>query len=130
MLAWTHQGRLGVDMEPFEPSSALQAAAELLLPSEQTWAAGFPAQDRWQAFLGLWTAKEAVLKALGQGFAIGVEQVELGPDGRGGMRLLRLCGSERLAQGWCLELHQRTLGTQRFLVALAVAAPSGITAAG
>jgi hypothetical protein len=119
VLALARHGRIGVDLEALLPSTALDAAADLFLPSERAWAESLPAPLRWRALLTLWTAKEAVLKALGQGLGFGLDQVELGPDGRGGLRLRRLCGSEVLVRGWRIEHQVRSLGGQRYLVALA-----------
>jgi len=79
-----------------------------------------PEPDRWYAMLKCWTAKEALLKAIGQGFAFGLDQIELGPVEGSEIKLLRLCGSETLAQGWHLEFHERTVEGRGYLVALAV----------
>ena len=119
VLALAEAGRVGVDLEPLAPSEHLDRAAELFLPTEQAWLASQPEASRWQARLRLWTAKEAVLKALGQGFAFGLDQVELAPRQGFGLQLCRLCGSERLAQGWHLEFHERSLGGRTYLVAVA-----------
>ena len=119
VIALAKEGRLGVDLERLEPSRALAAASELLLPSERAWVANLAEPERWRAFLGIWTAKEAVLKALGQGFAFGLDQVEFGLQEGGRITLLRLCGSERLARGWHIELHEHSLEGRRYLVALA-----------
>jgi 4'-phosphopantetheinyl transferase len=91
----------------------------MLLPAERAWAEGLPEPARWRALLSLWTAKEAVLKALGQGFCFGLDQVELGPDRQGGIALQRLCGSEGLAQGWRIEHEERHVGNRIYLVAVA-----------
>ena len=49
--------------------------------AEQTWLAGVPAGDRAAAFLGLWTKKEAVAKALGLGLVLPFAALEVtGPD--------------------------------------------------
>jgi non-ribosomal peptide synthetase-like protein len=118
-LALAREGRVGVDLEALRPSSTLEAAADLFLPTERAWAGSLPAAQRWRVFLALWTAKEAVLKALGQGLGFGLDQVELGSDGRGGLRLQRLCGSETLARGWRIEHQERSVAGRRYLVALA-----------
>ena len=110
---------MGVDLEPLVPSEPLDRAAELFLPTEQAWVASQPEARRWQARLRLWTAKEAVLKALGQGFAFGLDQVELAPREGLGLQLCRLCGSQNLAEGWHLEFHERSLGGRTYLVAVA-----------
>jgi phosphopantetheinyl transferase (holo-ACP synthase) len=113
------RGRVGVDLEPCEPSAALAQAAELFLPSERAWADQVPEDARWRRWLALWTAKEAVLKALGEGFAFGLDQVELAPDGAGGLRLARLGGSAKRAEGWRLTFDERDLGGRLHLVATA-----------
>jgi 4'-phosphopantetheinyl transferase len=120
LLALARHGRIGVDLETLRPSWALAAAADLFLPSERAWAESLPEPLRWRALLGLWTAKEAVLKALGQGLGFGLDQVELGPDGRGGLMLRRVCGSEVLARGWRIEHQERSVAGQPYLIALAI----------
>jgi phosphopantetheinyl transferase len=123
-LALARDGRIGVDLEALRPSETLEAAAELFLPTERAWAASLPAPLRWRAHLALWTAKEAVLKALGQGLGFGLDQVELGPDGRGGILLRRLCGSEALARDWRIEHQEQSVAGQHYLVALATLSTS------
>jgi non-ribosomal peptide synthetase-like protein len=119
VLAVARGGRIGVDLEPMQPSQALAAASELFLPAERDWAERVPPGVRWRRFLALWTAKEAMLKALGQGFSFGLDQIELGPSGEDGIALRRLCGSEHLAQGWRIELLEHSLEGRDYLVALA-----------
>ena len=119
VTALAEAGRVGVDLELLAPSEHLDRAAELFLPTEQAWVASQPEARRWQARLRLWTAKEAVLKALGQGFAFGLEQIEFAPREGLGLQLGRLCGSARLADGWHLEFHERSLGGRAYLVAVA-----------
>ncbi|MDR3684961.1 MAG: 4'-phosphopantetheinyl transferase superfamily protein, partial [Geothrix sp.] len=119
ILAMAQGGRVGVDLEPLEPSRALESAAELFLPGERAWAESLPPGDRWRRFLALWVAKEAMLKALGQGFSLGVDQLELGPDGQDGLVLRSLCGRAALAQGWCIDLQEHRVEGRTYLVALA-----------
>jgi hypothetical protein len=119
VFAMATEGRIGVDVERSRPSSALGAASELFLPVERAWAEGLPGPVRWRALLMLWTAKEAVLKALGQGLCFGMDQIELGPDGSGGILLRRLCGSERLAQGWGIYFQECRVEGRDYLAAVA-----------
>jgi hypothetical protein len=118
------EGRVGVDLEPLRPSPTLDSASELFLPAELAWARSLLEPARWRALLSLWTAKEAVLKALGHGFAFGLDQVELGPDGGGGLMLRRLCGSQGLAQGWSLDLQEHRVEGRDYLVAVARVSPT------
>ena len=119
-LALAREGRVGLDLEPMLPSILLERASELFLPSEREWIHSLAEADCWLANLKLWTAKEALLKALGQGFAFGMDQVELASDGASGLRVLRLAGSEQLAHGWRIVFHEREANGVRYLLALAV----------
>jgi 4'-phosphopantetheinyl transferase len=58
---------VGVDMELLGDAAA--PALNVLAPSERDALAGLPAHARPRAFLELWTAKEAYLKALGLGLS-------------------------------------------------------------
>ena len=111
--------RVGLDLEALRPTESLLRASELLLPSERAWAEELPSALHWRRHLALWVAKEAVLKALGQGFAFGLDQVELGLDSSGALVLRRLGGSEALARGWHLSVQEMTLEGRPYLVALA-----------
>lgn len=66
----------GVDVEALRPRPrALQLAQRYFTADETAALAALPGDDRQQAFYRLWTAKEAVLKALGRGLAFGLERV-------------------------------------------------------
>src|SRR3546814_6405959 len=58
----------GIDLERQRPRArALEIAERYFSADEAAALAALPAADRSVAFLELWTAKEAVLKALGRG---------------------------------------------------------------
>ncbi|MBI1751802.1 MAG: amino acid adenylation domain-containing protein [Acidobacteria bacterium] len=120
LVAWSARGRVGADLECLGPSPALEVASALFLPGERAWADTLPPQERWRGHLLLWTAKEAVMKALGQGFAFGMDQIELEPADGPGLRLRSLCGSARLARGWRVEHQEREVAGRTYLVALVV----------
>jgi 4'-phosphopantetheinyl transferase len=65
VAAASYGGLLGVDLEEVYPREVTALAERWFAPAELEWMAGQP--DRLRAFLQLWTAKEAVGKALGQG---------------------------------------------------------------
>jgi 4'-phosphopantetheinyl transferase len=58
---------LGVDAERIRPLPARQLARRWLPPGEHDWVAGTPQRHQAEAFLLLWTAKEAIGKAYGVG---------------------------------------------------------------
>ncbi|MEU7993794.1 4'-phosphopantetheinyl transferase superfamily protein [Micromonospora sp. NPDC049060] len=60
-------GPVGIDVEWCRPLPALALAGRWFAPAEAAWLAGRDAGGRSRDFLRLWTAKEAVGKALGTG---------------------------------------------------------------
>ncbi|MEH1165959.1 4'-phosphopantetheinyl transferase superfamily protein [Micromonospora sp. CPCC 205539] len=60
-------GPVGVDVERVRPLPALALARRWFPPAELSWLAGRPEAGHAVDFLRLWTAKEAVGKALGLG---------------------------------------------------------------
>jgi 4'-phosphopantetheinyl transferase len=76
LLAIGHGIELGVDVEALRPRPrALQLAQRYFTPDEAAALAILSEDERQQAFYRLWTAKEAVLKALGRGLAFGLNRV-------------------------------------------------------
>jgi phosphopantetheinyl transferase len=81
----------GVDVELVRPRSDFDAlCARVLHPRERLRLRGIDEAARWQGFYELWTAKEAVAKALGIGLAfpfgalcISGERIEEAPPGYG-----------------------------------------------
>lgn len=111
---WSHSGDAaliavardcapGVDIEKLRPRPrAMQLAERFFDPAEIAALKALNRSDQERAFLQLWTAKEAVLKALGRGIAFGLNRLRLqvppAPS-----RLLWLDGDE------ALQWHVRTL---------------------
>ncbi|TVZ85399.1 4'-phosphopantetheinyl transferase superfamily protein [Streptomyces sp. BK340] len=62
---------LGVDIEPVRPLPAAALARRWLGDTPADWIAGLPRHERDEAFLVLWTRKEAIGKALGHGLRRG-----------------------------------------------------------
>ena len=76
LMAYTPQGVIGVDVEASARSSrALPIARRYFAPAEADALAALDDATRQQAFLRLWCAKEAVLKAAGCGIAFGLHRV-------------------------------------------------------
>ncbi|MGN9776889.1 4'-phosphopantetheinyl transferase family protein [Micromonospora sp. H33] len=77
-------GPVGVDVERCRPLPALDLARRWYDPAEAAWLAGRPPSGRDRDFLRLWTAKEAVGKALGVGLRDGGLRRRMpAPDGEG-----------------------------------------------
>ena len=68
---------VGVDIEP---SRAIEPPWSLLHPNERKALETLTSEARADAFLRLWTAKEAYLKALGLGFARDPTKIAIGLD--------------------------------------------------
>ena len=77
LLAVARRARVGIDLEREHPRPrALELARRYFTPAETAWLQDRPAGDaRGIAFLRLWCAKEAVLKAHGRGLAFGLHRL-------------------------------------------------------
>ena len=85
--SWSHSGeqllvalgtgvQVGADLELLRPRPrALELAARFFAPAESQALAALPAGTREAAFVRLWCAKEAVLKAHGHGLSFGLDRV-------------------------------------------------------
>ena len=85
---WSHSGerllvalaqgaRVGADIEWLRPRpSAMTLARRFFTPGEAQALAALPPDQGEHAFVRLWCAKEAVLKAHGRGIAFGLERLE------------------------------------------------------
>lgn len=78
LLAFSWGRELGVDLEYIRPlPDAHQLVSRFFAPNEiQAWRQGTPAGQQ-AAFFAIWTAKEAYLKATGQGLAIPLDSFEV-----------------------------------------------------
>lgn len=85
---WSHSGRfllmalgrdvrVGVDLEYLRPRPrAMDLAERFFTPAESRALSALPPAQGEAAFVRLWCAKEAVLKAHGRGIAFGLERLE------------------------------------------------------
>ncbi|MBD8898755.1 4'-phosphopantetheinyl transferase superfamily protein [Rhodanobacter sp. DHG33] len=100
----------GIDLERLRPrANALKIAQRFFTAAEAAWLETLDEDERDEAFLDLWTAREAVLKALGRGIAFGLDRLSFqrGPDG---LVLHRLDGDDPAA--W--QLHRVDSGKDAF----------------
>lgn len=115
---WSHSGNHaliaigrhitpGIDVERVrERPRALAIAERFFSAGEVASLAGLPPAERALAFLELWTAKEAVLKALGRGIAFGLDRLSVAIS-PGRLTLQQLEGGDVAA--W--QLHRLTVDT-------------------
>lgn len=97
---WSHSGegllvtlgqdvRLGIDIEWVRPRPrAMELARRFFTRAEADTLAAMAPAEREPAFLRLWCAKEAVLKAHGRGLAFGLDRFEF-EFSASGLRLVR-----------------------------------------
>ncbi len=73
--------QLGVDIERVRPRPRLgEIAQRFFHPSEARWLQGLADDQATEAFVRLWCAKEAVLKAHGQGLSFGLHKLVFAQD--------------------------------------------------
>lgn len=85
---------VGVDVEALDGDRVLDAAVVACTGEEAARLDGLPPEERAEAFLRLWTAKEAYLKGTGVGLAVAPDRVEVGPE-VDGLAPVRTIGEER-----------------------------------
>ncbi|WP_310597888.1 4'-phosphopantetheinyl transferase family protein [Aeromonas aquatica] len=80
-LALCQQGPLGIDIEMgLRRRQILPLAQRFYARSEYEWLAALPEAGQESAFYRLWSRKEAVLKAQGNGIAAGLDKVCFMPE--------------------------------------------------
>lgn len=81
LIAIAHGVSPGVDLERQRPRpKALEIAQRFFCTEETAALAAVPPAQRSAAFLDVWTAKEAVLKAHGRGLAFGLDRLSVAHD--------------------------------------------------
>lgn len=78
LLAVTHTVPLGADIETIKPRAGLQGlVAKCFSVAEQQYWQQLDPQQQVTVFFEIWTRKEALVKAVGRGIALGLECCEL-----------------------------------------------------
>ena len=111
---WSHSGggllvvlgqglQVGVDLEWQRPRTrALALARRYFTAAEADWLETLEMAARERAFLRLWCAKEAVLKAHGHGLAFGLHRLEFA-DAQGRLRLQACDPALGRPEHWSLQ---------------------------
>ncbi len=76
-VATSPAARIGIDVERVTGTTDTRPAPEQLSNREQAWLQQHRETDRWPAFLQLWTAKEAVSKAVELGCGVEFRDLEI-----------------------------------------------------
>jgi 4'-phosphopantetheinyl transferase len=98
LVGATRTGHIGVDVELIDPCIRIdELLAYVLAPEER----GGPSVNAPLDFYRLWTRKEAVLKATGDGLRVPMSEVVVSPPLESA-RLIRLCQEEARAQDFVL----------------------------
>ena len=102
LMAWGRGLRLGADVERLRPRPrALDLSRRYFTAPETRWLAAHSDDMREEAFVRLWCAKEAVLKAHGHGLAFGLDRLAFAPA-RDGLKLIECDAALGEANAWSL----------------------------
>lgn len=96
---------VGVDAERVRPIAEAVAVAERFFsPRERAWLGATPPEEKAEAFLRIWTRKEACAKAVGRGLEDGLNQLDLAEAADGRPRTFLVPrGTRRAVEGVLVE---------------------------
>lgn len=95
---------VGVDLEAIDPNYGWQdVARQFFTPNERNQLCGLPVPEQGRAFYQLWTRKEALLKAIGTGLTVPLNQVEVGLNPGQPTRLIRPVWQAQSTQAWTIQ---------------------------
>ena len=81
LVALSHRGRVGVDVEERRPRKNLEGLVETVFgPQERALLAGLEGQSWLDTFLAFWTGKEALAKAWGMGLRTDFSTFQVPPE--------------------------------------------------
>jgi len=81
LLVFSLEGSVGVDVERLDANRRMIELAERYFhPSEAARLRGAPEAERLRLFYRMWTLKEALLKAWGEGLSFSLKDIELSRD--------------------------------------------------
>ena len=125
LIAVAMAGRLGVDVEERVPRRDLDALMEAVLtPEERAEIVEASTGERIGRFYGLWTIKEALVKALGTGLQLDLAGFEAPPAMRRGVTTAEFRFPHLPEVTWRVE----NLGNERFAAAVAHERSSAVAA--
>jgi 4'-phosphopantetheinyl transferase len=100
LYAFTKNKKIGIDLEYCRPMPDAESIAKRFFSTnEYKWISSFSSNTQQEAFFRCWTAKEAYLKATGEGIAGSLEKIEIDLTGK---NLFKLKESDREISNWLL----------------------------
>lgn len=75
LIALSATGPVGIDIEQIKPAPPYEIAPEAFTPEERNLLTDTPPQHRAEIFYQLWTRKEALVKAIGRGLDLGLQDI-------------------------------------------------------
>ncbi len=98
------EGRLGVDVEVArQVADVMSLARDCCSAQETIGLLKLDPADRSNAFLGIWTLKESLLKAIGTGLSVPPNQVSMALSQLEGSRLIDSDTEAIRPAGWCVR---------------------------
>ncbi|MBC8123370.1 MAG: 4'-phosphopantetheinyl transferase superfamily protein [Gemmatimonadaceae bacterium] len=122
VIALTGCRDIGVDVEQVRPINGMAIAGRYFSDAEIRQLRQLPLQWHQEAFFSCWTAKEAYIKARGDGLSFALKDFDVSTDPRQAPRMLKIQGSSAAANHWVLH---RMLPQPGFIATLALEAPLG-----
>lgn len=111
LYAVTQGHEIGIDLEHIHPMpDAAQIATRFFSHRENDVFSALPSDQKLEAFFNCWTRKEAVIKAIGEGLSLPLDQFDVSFTPGQPARLLSLEGNPKEASLWFLEAFIPALG--------------------
>lgn len=105
---------VGIDLEYLlKEVDCDRLSSRFFTPSEARLIQSMEGKEKQKAFFQLWTAKEAYLKATGEGLVGGLDKVEIGID-KGESQIKAIANNKIAAQSWqlnCFEIEKDFIAT-------------------
>jgi 4'-phosphopantetheinyl transferase len=121
LAAVSLEADLGIDLEQIRPIADYQnICRRYFAPQEQEALRRLPETERLAAFFRAWARKEAILKAIGTGLSLGLDQVVVPLEPGPAPGAISIQGSTAAAKRWRLEDLQPAAGYEA-----ALAGPAG-----
>ena len=122
LIAVANSGvRVGVDLEEIVTKRNLESLIEAVMgPDEKAQLASLEGTEKLRQFYRIWTSKEALIKALGTGFATDVSQFQIPADAGRGDEGQTFRFPDDPSATWGLE----DIGNEDFAAALAYELPT------